>query len=232
MLARSVNALGCAECGHLADCIFSDLNREELSQVAEFLQPIRCETSGTLQYADIPAMPGYYIICRGTGAVITTVPEGKRLVTQFLREADGVMITPHWSRGRYNTFIRGFGETAIKFIREEDFRGLPERFASIGLRVMEKLEGHLRALRGKLIEIAYAGSKARVAMLILELEEIGLLGEMKFSQEELAEMVGISREMLNRRLKELLDRDLISLKCHRIGITNIDALTRVGRGIA
>ncbi|HIC95110.1 TPA: Crp/Fnr family transcriptional regulator [Candidatus Bipolaricaulota bacterium] len=230
MSVRNLNAIRCGKCGHLTDCIFSELSEEELSQVAQFLRPVRCEISRTLQYADIPAMPGYYIICRGKGAVITTIPEGKRLVTQFLRGGNGVMVSPHWSEGRYTTFIRVFGETLITFITGEDLLELHKRYPSIGLRVFEKSERQARFLRERLIETAYAGSKARVALLILELEEISLL-EMKFSQEELAEMVGISREMLNRQLREFSDRSLISLKHHRISINDIDGLTKIARGI-
>jgi CRP-like cAMP-binding protein len=60
----------------------------------------------------------------------------------------------------------------------------------------------------------------------LELEEINLLKEKRFSQEELAEMVGVSREMLNRRLREFVKRGLISLKHHQITVLNLEGLQR------
>ena len=231
MSAINVNTLRCRECSHIADCILFGLG-EELSQVVRFLQLIRCEVKRPSRYTDIPVIPGYYIVCEGKGMVITTIPEGKRLVTQILKAGDGLMVSPHWSEGRYNTFIRAFERTVIRFIRESDLLELQRQYPSIGLRLLKKFDQQVCLLREKLIDVAYAGTKARVAALILELKEVGLLEEVRFSQEELAEMVGISREMLNRRLKELAKRGLVALKGHRIHLLEPEALARIAKGVA
>jgi CRP/FNR family cyclic AMP-dependent transcriptional regulator len=226
MLAKSLNVIRCGECSHLSSCIFSELSEKELSQATQSLHLIKCEPSGTRQDTEILVMPGYYIICAGKGTVVTTIPEGKRLVTQILGGGDGLVVSPHWTGGRYNIYMRVWGKALVKFIKEEDFHKLLRKHPAIALRVMEKFDDYVRALQGKLIETAYAGTKARVAALILELEEINLLKEKRFSQEELAEMVGVSREMLNRRLREFVKRGLISLKHHQITVLNLEGLQR------
>lgn len=214
-------------CYNLKNCVFSGLSQAELSKVAQVLQVIQCNRRA--EQTDIPAIPGYYIVCRGKGAVVTMIPEGRQIVTQILKGGDSLMISPYRSRERPYTFLRAYGEATIGFIPEKDFLELQKAYPSIVIRAFEKAEHQARLLRERLIETVYAGSRARVAMLILELEESSLLKEIRFRQGELAEMAGISREMCNRRLREFSERGLITLRGHGIAVLDPEGLRQVGK---
>ena len=215
-------------CDNLKNCVFSELSQVELSKVAQVLQVIQCNRRA--EQTDIPAIPGYYIVCRGKGAVVTMIPEGRQIVTQILKGGDSLMIPSYQTQERYHTFLRAYGEATIGFIQEKDFLKLQKAHPSIAPRAFEKAERQARLLRERLIETVYAGSRARVAMLILELEESSLLKEIRFRQEELAEMAGISREMCNRRLREFVKGGFISLKRHKIAVLDPEGLRQASRG--
>lgn len=222
----SRNEPTCGRCSHFESCIFSELSSRDLPSVSLSLQRIRFD--GRAQRADLPAIPGYYILCEGAGAVIVSDLGGKRVATEILKAGDSLWVSSSWSAGEYGTFIRSFAQTEIRFIEAKEFSELERTYPSIARRALEKAEAQAQHLRERLIEIAYAGSKTRVAMLILELEE-SQLQDMRFRQEELAEMAGISREMCNKRLREFVDHGYIALKRHKIVVLDRAGLNRAGQ---
>jgi CRP/FNR family cyclic AMP-dependent transcriptional regulator len=88
---------------------------------------------------------------------------------------------------------------------------------------MTALAKRLRDADRKISNLALMDVYGRVASTLIELavqkEGKLIIGE-KLSQQEIANMVGASREMVNRILKDLSDRGYISIESKQITILN------------
>ena len=89
--------------------------------------------------------------------------------------------------------------------------------------VMQILAQRVREADRKIGTLALMDVYGRVASTLLELAVYSngklMVGE-KLSQQDLANMVGASREMVNRILKDLSDRGFISIESKSITIIN------------
>jgi CRP/FNR family transcriptional regulator, cyclic AMP receptor protein len=103
------------------------------------------------------------------------------------------------------------------------FERCVEQEPRIGNMVMQMLAQRVREADRKIGTLALMDVYGRVASTLLELSVYNngklVVGE-KLSQQDLANMVGASREMVNRILKDLSDRGFISIESKAITIIN------------
>ncbi len=103
------------------------------------------------------------------------------------------------------------------------FERCVEQAPRIGNMVMQVLAQRVREADRKIGTLALMDVYGRVASTLLELSVYSngklMVGE-KLSQQDLANMVGASREMVNRILKDLSDRGFISIESKAITIIN------------
>jgi len=103
------------------------------------------------------------------------------------------------------------------------FERCVEQAPRIAALVMQCLAQRVREADRKIGTLALMDVYGRVASTLLELSVYNdgklMVGE-KLSQQDLANMVGASREMVNRILKDLSDRGFISIESKAITIIN------------
>ncbi len=113
--------------------------------------------------------------------------------------------------------------TTLKVLSYQAFHDCLGRFPGIGFAVMNGLGKRLRDADRKISNLALMDVYGRVASTLLELAISSggklVIGE-KLSQQDIANMVGASREMVNRILKDLTDRGYISVEAKLITIHN------------
>ena len=104
-------------------------------------------------------------------------------------------------------------------IGKNDFRALLEKHFDLSLRLMGSLAERLRQADRKIESLALMDVYGRVARLLLEMAEP--VGEEnvvvhKVAKQDIAKMVGASREMVSRVMKDLAGRGLIEEKDYGI----------------
>jgi CRP/FNR family cyclic AMP-dependent transcriptional regulator len=113
--------------------------------------------------------------------------------------------------------------STVQVLTHAAFEKCVEQEARIGNMVMQILAQRVREADRKIGTLALMDVYGRVASTLLELSVYSngklVVGE-KLSQQELANMVGASREMVNRILKDLSDRGFISIESKAITIIN------------
>jgi CRP/FNR family cyclic AMP-dependent transcriptional regulator len=103
------------------------------------------------------------------------------------------------------------------------FERCVEKAPTIGNMVMRMLAQRVREADRKIGTLALMDVYGRVASTLLELSVYNngkLVVSEKLSQQDLANMVGASREMVNRILKDLSERGFISIESKAITIIN------------
>ena len=108
-------------------------------------------------------------------------------------------------------------------LQHNAFEKCVEQAPRIAQMVMQVLAQRVREADRKIGTLALMDVYGRVASTLLELAVYNngklMVGE-KLSQQDLANMVGASREMVNRILKDLSDRGFISIESKSITIIN------------
>jgi CRP/FNR family cyclic AMP-dependent transcriptional regulator len=113
--------------------------------------------------------------------------------------------------------------STVQVLTHAAFERCVEQEPRIGNMVMQILAQRVREADRKIGTLALMDVYGRVASTLLELAVYTngklVVGE-KLSQQDLANMVGASREMVNRILKDLTDRGFISIEAKAITIIN------------
>jgi CRP/FNR family cyclic AMP-dependent transcriptional regulator len=118
-------------------------------------------------------------------------------------------------------------------LQRSDFHNAIMKNPTIAIQVMEVLSKRLRSTDQQVEDLIFLDVYGRVAKKLIELADShgsrvddGTRIEVRLTQQELASMVGASRESVNKVIGYFTDKKYISTDRHRITIHHIDALRR------
>ena len=172
----------------------------------------------TIIYAGDESDALYYII-RGSVTVIIEDDEGREMIMAYLNEGDffGEMGLFDQAAGR-SAWIKAKSECEVAEISYSKFRDLAKEDAEILFAVSAQVAGRLRATTRKVGDLAFLDVTGRVARTLIDLckqpeamtHPDGM--QIKITRQEIGRIVGCSREMVGRVLKNLEEQGLISVK--------------------
>jgi len=118
-------------------------------------------------------------------------------------------------------------------LQRSDFLNAIEKNPKIAILVLEALSKRLRTTDQMVEDLIFLDVYGRVAKKLLELADAhgiktddGVLIDVRLTQQELASMVGASRESVNKVLGYFTDKNYISTDKHRITIHRVNDLKR------
>lgn len=145
---------------------------------------------------------------------------GRRLVEAFLEPGD--LFGRLAESGGDDYEVQALQPSSIASVAREDLAALLSRHPSLGFCVIQNLEDRQRRLVRRLEALAFKDVRVRVAESILQLVtehgepcRHGFAVDLRINQQDLAELVGASRQMVNRVLGEL-SRDLYVQRMGRV----------------
>lgn len=172
----------------------------------------------TIIYAGDESDALYYII-KGSVTVIIEDDEGREMIMAYLNEGDffGEMGLFDQEAGR-SAWIKAKSECEVAEISYTKFKELAKEEADILFAVSAQVAGRLRATTRKVGDLAFLDVTGRVARTLIDLckqpeamtHPDGM--QIKITRQEIGRIVGCSREMVGRVLKNLEEQGLISVK--------------------
>lgn len=118
-------------------------------------------------------------------------------------------------------------------IQRGDFINVATKRPRIALQMLATLAQRLRQTDAMVEDLLFLDVHGRVAKKLLELAETngvrnadGILIDMKLTQTELAQMVGASRESVNKVMSYLLDKQFVSVQKRRITVMRLADLRK------
>jgi CRP/FNR family transcriptional regulator, cyclic AMP receptor protein len=118
-------------------------------------------------------------------------------------------------------------------LQRSDFHNTIQKNPKIAILILESLSKRLRNTNQMVEDLIFLDVYGRVAKKLLELAEAhgnkvddGVRIDVRLTQQELAAMVGASRESVNKVLGYFTDKNFISTDKHRITIHNTNDLKR------
>jgi CRP/FNR family cyclic AMP-dependent transcriptional regulator len=161
-----------------------------------------------------------FIILSGRVKVFLRNADGREMVINVLgpREYFGEMVIDDGPR---SASVATLETSRFMIITKADFKALVTADSDFGLKLINRLMQRVRALTDNIRSLALLDVYGRVARLLLELatEQDGrLIVAEKLTQQDIAERVGASREMISRIFKDLVAGGYISVEHKHITI--------------
>jgi len=164
-----------------------------------------------------------YMIQAGKVKVFIGDEEGREIILKILGPGSFFGEMSMIDKQPRSASVTTLETSTFLVLQHTAFEKCVEQAPTIGNMVMQILAQRVREADRKIGTLALMDVYGRVASTLLELAVYTngklMVGE-KLSQQDLANMVGASREMVNRILKDLSDRGFISIESKSITIIN------------
>lgn len=231
MKTSGVNAMqseSCMTCKNRHADWFCSLSPQALVEFDVMGMHMAVPPGGTLFFEGQSAR-SVYILCTGHVKLITSSKDGKTLLVRIAKPGDVLGLSAALSSTPYEVTAQALDPVQVKSFQRQDFLHFIEHHLEGSMGAAKMLNKDYRDALSDAIRLALSGSIAgRVARLFLEM----VAGEnepqpsftMAFTHENLATMLGTTRESVTRVLNELKRGKIISIQGTSMTILRKDAL--------
>ncbi len=200
--------------------LFKDVSDDDL-RVMEAVAMEKHVPKGQVVLTEGEVGDSLYTIAAGRVKVFIGDEDGREIILKILGPGDFFGEMSLIDSQPRSASVSTLEASTFRVLSHADFEMCLERAPRIGSTVMQALAKRLRDADRKISTLALMDVYGRVANTLLELAINSngklIVGE-KLSQQDIANMVGASREMVNRILKDLSDRGYISVEQKTITI--------------
>ena len=222
----------CVSYERCSDGCFCHLPKLELEALERIKLPLDYPAGATLFLEGQPSR-GIYILCRGRVKLTTTSREGQTIIFGIAKPGELLGLGATVSASTHNTSADTGQACQLNFVKASEFlqflKGNPEARMHAAVHLSHDCQRAYQHLR------SFVGSSApeRIARLMIEWshEDIGMsapLGvKVSLTHEEIAQIVGMSRETVTRTLAEFRKRHIAEIHGSTLLIQNMAALQRI-----
>ena len=213
--------------------MFCNLSAEALADFGTIGVQATLQKGARLFQEDGPSN-GVFVICTGQVKLSCTSREGRTLILKIAMPGDVLGLGAVISGSRYEVTAETIEPTEIKNIRREDFLSFIQKHGEASLHAAKALSEEYKAAFFDARRLALSGSAAgRLAGALLDWGRAASCGrsEMRFTMalthEELANLVGTSRETVTRMLGRFKREKLIQVRGASILILSPEKLEQL-----
>jgi CRP/FNR family transcriptional regulator len=215
--------------------VFAELNDAELEELATHVVERSLRRNTVIFHENDPAS-AFYFVKTGMVKIYKVSRDGREQVLSLLGAGQIFGDVPTFDGGPYPATAATMEDSEIYLIRREDFLEVVRQHPEIAIKVIRVLGARLRQALELVRDLAFKQVPHRLAGLLLKFGEEygkeadgGILIDISLSRQELAEIVGTSRETVTRELKKMERAGLVSIARRQITIKDRDKLTSWAR---
>jgi len=209
---------------------FARLSRNSADAVAKMSIRQNFET-GELVYTEGESAKGAYLVLRGKVKLVANSSDGKALILRIARPGEIISLSAALSGRGNDTSAEAVEPVAVSFITAANLYRLMETAPELGLQFAQELSLEYSMLCQELSTLGLQRSAmSRLAKLLVGMtksiaSERGIVtSKCALTHEEMAQMIGTSRETVTRLLHDLRDNGVATLKNEVLTISKIDTL--------
>ncbi len=206
----------CLSCKVRVAHIFCDLPAAAL-QTFEAIKYATAYPKGAVLFVEGQAPRGIFVLCKGRVKLSICASDGKTLILKIAEAGEVLGLSATVSGTPYELTAETIDPCQVNFVKREDFQRLLSEHSDACLHVAEQLSDKYNSACRELRAIGLPHSAAeKLAKLLLEL--IAHDGEaakaaprvkLRLSHDEMAQMIGTSRETVTRLFSELKRRQIL-----------------------
>lgn len=216
-LSKARSTHHCHTCELRSLRMFCNLNAEALSDFESIGMQSMLPKGAKLFQEDGPSN-GVFVICTGQVKLSCISREGRTLILKIAMPGDVLGLGAVISGSRYEVTAETIEPSEVKSIRREEFLSFIQKHGEASLHAAKALSEEYKAVFFDARRLALSGSAAgRLAGVLLDWGRTASCGrpEMRFTMalthEELANLVGSSRETVTRMLGRFKREKLIQV---------------------
>lgn len=221
----------CISCKLRKDQWFCQLSPDPLKLLSS-ASHLSTYPGGALLFVEGQMARGAYVLCSGKAKLSTTSRDGKVLILKIADAGEVLGLSAVIAGEPYELTAETAGPCQVNFVDREALMRLMERNGELGLHASQALSKEFQSAYRDIHDLVLARSSAgKLARLLLswtptreksEPSEIRIRSGL--THEEMAQMIGSSRETVTRLLSELKKKDFIRLDGSTLVIRNRNAL--------
>ena len=173
----------------------------------------------------------FYIILDGSVAVTRIASDGRETILSILKVNDFFGEMSLFDSSLRSASIKTLTDVTVGVIEEKEFLELLERNPRIGRYLVIALSQRLRAANQLIAATTSQDIRARLASLLLNLTqsfgeqvENGTRITLRLTNQEMANMIGTTRETVNRTLNRFWDERLIDMRTSHVVVVEPEKL--------
>jgi CRP/FNR family transcriptional regulator len=187
---------------------------------------------GAVLFMEGQSSRGVYMLCTGRVKLTTCSKDGKAMILQVAQAGEVLGLSAVVSGAAYEVTAETLEPCQVNFIKREDFLRFLSEHGEASLNAVQVLSTNYHAAYQQIRSLGLSTTSAgKLAKLLLDWgvrdgEETrqGLRIKMGVTHEEVAQMIGSSRETVTRLFGELKGKGVIHLKGSTLIILNKPAL--------
>lgn len=202
--------------------LFSDLDDDEL-EVLQKAAVVKTFPKNTILFSEGDPSDSFYVVKKGKVNVGINDEEGREIILSMLGPGEYFGEMALLDGEPRCAFVMTKEKTQLFIISKKNFQTLLISNPEIMFKLLKGLQQRLREANRKIESLALMNVYGRVARLLTTLAgscENDVVITDKLTHQEIANMVGASREMVSRVLKDLSNKGYISVFKKRITIHN------------
>lgn len=218
--------------------LFQGISDADIEAIGHATTMTRCQRGRVILSPDDPA-DRIHILKQGRVRVYRVTPDGKQLTLDIHEKGTILGDMAFLGQARMpEAYAETLGEAVICTITPDELRRLIERYPIIGVNIIGYLSRRLREAERDLESMAYQRVGQRLARKLVDLA--GRFGvpvrggrtviHERLTQQELAEMIGTTRETLAHTLSDFRRQGLLDTVDHEVVIRDAERLAEIAAG--
>jgi CRP/FNR family transcriptional regulator, cyclic AMP receptor protein len=221
----------CLTCKTRTERLFCDLPGPAL-QAFETIKYATAYPKGAVLFVEGQAPRGIFVLCKGQVKLSICATDGKTLIAKIAEPGEVLGLSATVSGKPYELTAETIGPCQLNFVKRDDFLRFVKAHSEACFKVAEQLSEKYNTACHEIRSLGLSHSAGqRLAKLLLEWSSPnGKTAEpqprlkLAFSHEEIAQMIGTSRETVTRLFTDLKKRQIVQVKGSALVIRNIAAL--------
>ena len=224
----------CLACKLRADRIFCDLPATAL-QTLENIKYVAAYPEGAVLFVEGQMPRGIFVLCKGTVKLSINSPNGRTMIVELAESGEVLGLSATISGKPYEVTAETLDPCHVSFVKRDDLLRFLEDDVQACFKVAEQFSERYHDACNELRSLGLSHcAHEKLANLFLEWSSKN--GEaakpetrlrLRVTHEEIANMIGTSRETVTRLLGEMKKRQIVELKGSTLVIRNAAALRKM-----
>ncbi|GAB6139100.1 Crp/Fnr family transcriptional regulator [Halanaerobaculum tunisiense] len=209
---------------------FAALTDQELDKIKEIMYTQHYQ-AGEFIFFEGEAGEGLFFVKSGKVKLTKMIENGKEQILNILQSGDMFAEVVLFDEGKYPATAVASEETEVEVISKEDMEKLMKDYPEITIKILRVMSKRLRRAQKRVRNLGLKNTKSRTAGILVYLaKEHGadkynkLQINLSLTQQDLASLIGSSRETVSRILSEFKAEDLVAVARQRIIIKDLVGL--------
>jgi CRP/FNR family cyclic AMP-dependent transcriptional regulator len=223
----------CLGCKLRTDRSFCDLHHEALASF-ESVRSTTVYPRGSILFVEGQASRGVYVICRGRAKLYTCSSDGRSLIVHIAEAGEMLGASATISGKPYEVTAETLDPCQLAFVRREQFLHFLEQYPEGCLRMVQHLSENYYAAyeQARALGLSHTAGEKLARLLLSWCKETGLQTDsgirikITLTHEEIAQMIGTSRETVTRLLSDLKRKRTIEMRGSTLVIRDKPALEK------